>query len=393
MNTNSQDSNIGLVDVRAASPLRSHVLYGDAEMRALELAWDDLYARAPDASVHLSRAWLGPFLDTGRYRGTLTAVTIWHGNKLVALLPLAIRRLGGVRMAVPLGTGLQSYLGVLVDPESNDAVDCIAECCLRSNLFDMLVLHDTSTSDTHTQQFVTCLARSGALVRRDDRGTCHRIRFAGSYEDFVEAQFSKKSARNLRQEERKIRTNANAEIECYIAPQITDEVLSRIAAIQVRSRLKERGGAVLGRPFYRKLVTSLARANMARVWIATVAGADAAFAVGLTPHRQHHCIYTAFDQEYERMFVGKLLLIEVVRDAATRGVTMLDFGHGNQEYKQSWANDSHQVQRIFIGTGARGRLVAGFFGGIWALIRIPWIRNTIRGVRRALWMHPGARWK
>ena len=63
-------------------------------------AWDDLFVRAADAPPFLSRSWMRTFVEEGRLPGTPLFVLARSGTKLVALFPLAIRRVLNIKIAV-----------------------------------------------------------------------------------------------------------------------------------------------------------------------------------------------------------------------------------------------------------------------------------------------------
>ena len=67
--------------------------------------WDDLFARAVDAPPYLARSWVSTFIEGGRLLGTAEFMLAWCEGKLVALFPLAVRKVLGVKVAAPIGTG------------------------------------------------------------------------------------------------------------------------------------------------------------------------------------------------------------------------------------------------------------------------------------------------
>ena len=99
--------------------------------------WDDLFARAVDAPPFLSRPWVCTFIQEGRIKGTPLFILAWCGTKLVALFPLAVRKYLTAKIAVPIGTGIPSYLGLLLDPGYRSVTEDIADIITSKRVFDV----------------------------------------------------------------------------------------------------------------------------------------------------------------------------------------------------------------------------------------------------------------
>ena len=102
------------------------VVCGSAAITELAQDWDDLFNRAVGAPPYLSRFWVKPFVETGKLSGEIVLIVARYDGKLIALLPVSVRRIMGVLIAEPLGSGEPSYLGLLLDPDYNEAVEYIA---------------------------------------------------------------------------------------------------------------------------------------------------------------------------------------------------------------------------------------------------------------------------
>lgn len=99
----------------------------------------------------------------------------------------------------------------------------------------------------------------------------------------------------------------------------------------------------------------------------------------------------AFRLEHAPLSIGKWILIRTIEDACTVGARTFDFGQGDAEYKRFWANDAHQIERVFVGRGVLGGLVARGLAAAWNLARQPKVRAAIRRARWLLWRARGGR--
>lgn len=360
--------------------LTVRVLRGKAQINALAADWRDLFSRATSASAHLSPAWLGGWIESSHLQETTLAIAAWESRQLVALLILRIRMRYGLRFAEPLGTGIPSYLGLLLDPRCRPAAREVAQLCVTQRLFHVLVMHDVRSDDLATQSMLEAFDKLRSTQWQVPRAVCWRIRLDGSYETYLNAQTSGKRRAKLRWEERQLQKEGKVVVEKYSGSEVTDAVLERITRIQESSWMMRRGAVVFRSPLYRRLFLNLAETGLARAWLMTIDGQDAAFVLGIAAHGQLDYAYTAFALQYERLSIGKVLTAHVIRDACAEGVMYFDFGHGDADYKRFWANDSQIVSRAFVGCGLRGKIAATAIAAAWRAARYERLRKLARRV-------------
>lgn len=370
---------------RNNSGLTIQLISGREALEHMGSSWDALFEQVSWAPFQLSRPWLQQMamLSTPR-SGQLVVVCAFDGNMLVAMFAMVIRRWLTVKEGRPLGSRVPGYLGILADPERVDALREIVWFCLQQRVFDVLCLNDVSTDDRATHGMIDLFLAQGALILYERRSVCRRIHLQSSYEDYLTSQTSSKRRAKLRWEERRLSQSASIVIERYIGREVTSEIIDRIAQIQEHSWLKERGAPILNTPFYRSLYLALASAGMARVWLMKVDGVDGAFWLGVVAKETIHAVHTAFKMEYDRLSIGKILLGQVIRDACEEDLLILDFGHSDSEYKRFWSNDSHVVDRFFVGVSMAGKVVARSLHCGWRVARNPKIRIMLRTARLRL---------
>ena len=359
-------------------------LLGYEALIAIRDSWEDLFSRSTGAWAYLSPAWQSTFVDHGRLAGRPVAITAWVGDKLVALLLVSVRTQLGTRVAEPVGTGEPSYLGVLHDKKYPEALRMLADAVARERPFDILCLQDLSTNDAPTLEFLSHLEERRYRGYRAHRNLCRWIKLDGTYDDYLKNHKSAKSRKRLRRKERLLCKKYEVVVRHYRGPQITTDVLQRLAAIQNESWMKRRGAAVLGRPFYQDLLLNLARAELARVWILTLDGDDAAFVYALVTRKMLYYAWPAFKLAYESDSVGHVLMNHTVRDACEEGVVDFNFGHGDADYKSFWATHSHDVIRVILARGCRARLLAAANALLWWLGGNRRLRAALQALRSAI---------
>ena len=190
--------------------------------------WDDLFARAVDAPPYLARSWVSTFIEEGRLLGTTVFIQAWCEGKLVALFPLAVRKFLGVKIAVPIGTGQVSYLGLLLDPDYQLAIDYIADLIISKKVFDVYYSEDLSSEDLTTSELLDELVKKGYVRYHVSRNPCCYIELGCSFDEYFRKKASSKSRQNLRRRERRLFENGNVKVEHYVGWEATPEILLRI---------------------------------------------------------------------------------------------------------------------------------------------------------------------
>jgi CelD/BcsL family acetyltransferase involved in cellulose biosynthesis len=348
--------------------------------------WDDLFARAKGASPFLSRYWAKTFVEEGRISGAPLFVLAFSGAKLVALLPIEIRKILNVKIAVPISTGIGTYLGLLIDPDYQSAIKDMADYIISEKIFGVYYNTDVSSEDWATNDLLNELVGCGYSCRKVFRDPCFCMQLGCSFDEYIKRNIPKgKRRRKLRYKERKLYESAEVKVTRYVGEKITPEVNRRVAVIQNESWMKRRGAAVLGKPFYQKLLENMAAGGFGQVWLMTIDGEDAAFVYSFIAHGQHHYFWPAFKLKYEsQLSVGQMLLMRVIRDACEDGIELFDFLYGDASYKRFWSIDCHEVYRVVTGRGFMGHLVVMLCDAFLRLRKIKWLHSFYRRFRMRL---------
>jgi CelD/BcsL family acetyltransferase involved in cellulose biosynthesis len=377
------DKKVGEMNPQQDQKINLQIVEGAEGISEFKEHWDDLFDRATDATPFLSRPWASIFVEEGRIRGTPLFILAWSGPKLVALYSLAVRKCLNVKIAEPIGTGQGSYLGILLDPDYPEVIRYMAEAVRTRCIASLICIEDLWSGDNATNTFFAQLAGNKFLVRRVFRNPCPFIRLGCSFEEYLKNTKSTKSRQTLRKKERRLREKYTVNVEYYNGSEVTAEIIHRIASIQEQSWMKRRGAAILGRPFYRKLLLAMTQAGLGRVWLMTIDGTDAAFVFALVAHKRLYYAWTAFHLEYSLpLSVGQFLTKCTIRDACRDGILSFDFEHGDAEYKRFWSTDNHSVYRVAAGRGVCGNLIAVIYFIEWRLARIKCLKVFYRSLRK-----------
>jgi CelD/BcsL family acetyltransferase involved in cellulose biosynthesis len=348
--------------------LRGEFLRGKEDIQSLSRDWDNLFKRAKDAPVYLSRAWIQTFINHNRFKGKPCLIVVWKDSKLVALLPFYVQRICGISVGKLIGTEEPSYLGLLLDPEYPEAVAVVAETWIREKVAYAFQNKHVFSLDKATHDFIKELNRHGFVYKYGYKRICLCIELGCSFDEFIKKFKSSKSRQTIRRKERKLFENNNVKLDHFTGNEITPQILERIAQIQNESWMKKRGAAILGQPFYQNLLTHMAEAGLSSLWLMTINGDDAAFVYSFITNGKLYYHWPAFKLKYESgLSIGQILLMQSIRDACKEGVRFFDFGHGDAEYKRFWANKTQSVDWVVAGRGLPGHAVILCYRIAWWL--------------------------
>lgn len=374
---------INPANVKTQVALHGELIQGTENILKLSQAWDNLFSRAENAPVYLSRAWIQTFIDEGHYKGKLCFIAVWRQTELAALLPLDIQNVHGIRIGRLISSEVPSYLGLLLDPEYPLAVSIVAETWIKEKVAH--VFHDkfVSSFDKATQSLVTEFNRRGFKSKYGYERICYGIELGCSFDEYFEKYKSAKSRQTIRRKERKLLENKNVKVEYYSGSEINPDVLKRIAQIQEESWLKKRGASILKEPFYEKLLTQMAMSGFGSIWLMTIDGDDAAFVYGSINKGTFDYQWPAFKLKYEsEMSVGQILLMQIIREVCEKKIRYFEFGHGEGEYKKFWSNNTHKVLWVIAGRGILGNIAVYGYQIAWRLAGWKLFKSLYKKIRR-----------
>ncbi len=360
-----------MVEAEQVMPLHGDLIRGADNISNLAQAWDDLFMRVQEAPAFFSRAWAETFISEKRIKASPLLIVVWAGSKLVALLPLRVRRFCGIRVAEPIGIFGGASLGLLADLNYTGAVQAVADVWVRERVAPAFFNKYLSSLDKVTNKLMAELACRGFTCKFGHQRPCRWIKLGCSFDDYLKNNKSGKSRQTIRRKERMLCKKKEVKQEYYTGIEVTPQIISRIAAIQQESWMKRRGAAVLNQPFHQRLLLNMAKEGFGHVWLLRIDNEDAAFVYAYIAHGNLNYAWTAFKLKYRTSgSVGMVLTSWTIRKACEEGILSYDFGFGDAEYKQFWATDNHDVVMAVAGQGAPGYLIVLCYRVMWRLAKI-----------------------
>lgn len=358
------------------SELRCQIVRGIDSVAMLTRDWDDLFKRAQKAPPFYSRAWVQTFISENNIKGTPLLVTVWSDSKLVALLPLTISSYCGIKVAMGTPTTTLCCTGILADPNYQEAIRVIAETWVQEKIAHAFYNKYTTTKDEFTNKLFAELTRHGFVCRHWHRHIGLQAHLEPTFEMCLKTSRTRKQREKLLYHERRVFKSGDVKVVRYTDEQITPEITKRIADIQENSWVKAQGAAVLGQPFYQKLLIEMGKADIGCVWLMTKDGDDIAFLYASRVHNSLYPKWMAYKLEHgssSTLSFGKVLYMQMVRDACNEGIDLIDLGFGKDKWKRLWATDRYIIDTFISGHGLIGRVAVICCWVIRKCTRFKWL--------------------
>jgi len=264
----------------------------------------------------------------------------------VALLPLYLRRVGGVRIVRLVGHGPADELGLLCAPEDQAE----AGAALRAAL-----------EDVHADVFLGSTVRGDADWPRLLRATVlgaeatPALGLEGrTWDDFLAAR-SSNFRQQVRRRERALHAHGLRYRLCDDRARL-DRDLDLLFALHRRRWSGGESEFTRREAFHREFATLAFERGWLRLWFLELNGAAAAAWYGLRFGAVDWYYQAGRDPARDRSAVGFVLLAHSLREAMADGMREYRFGRGGEEYKSRFTGDGSTVETVVLGRGLKGRL-------------------------------------
>jgi CelD/BcsL family acetyltransferase involved in cellulose biosynthesis len=306
----------------------------------IETAWSTLADVIPHVTPfqlpHWQLTWWRHFGS-----GQLLALSWWHKDLLVGIVPCFLHRWEGRRQTTLIGSGISDYLEPLIHPEHRVEVIGGLQSYLQSS-------HDWDICNWQDLAADTCLSQLKGSVLEPDMN-CSEVPLIGSFEEFWKNR-STDMRRNLRRYSDRARSMGAIGFQAVSsADQGLLDALVRLHA----ARWERRGesgmiAANSSGPFLRDVTNAFAARNTLRYFVIRFREKVAAILLAFVSRNIVYAYLSAFDPEYEVFGFGRNLLYEAFRFAYGNHYAAWNFCRGNEHYKFSWGAQTIEKRRLIL---------------------------------------------
>ncbi|MGZ4409167.1 MAG: GNAT family N-acetyltransferase [Gaiellaceae bacterium] len=342
---------------RADEQLRVELLSTEAELAALAPAWDELVGAMPRPSPFMLNTWLVEWWRHYGAGGRMAVRAAFRGDRLVAGLPLCVRRRLGLRTLEFIGGTKAALADVILRAGEGDPIAA--------------VVAETGDDSDHDFANVFGLPAESRLARTPGWGDLRLIErleapvldLSDGWDAVYERKFSAKGRQERRRRRRQLEQLGSVEISVARKPDelgaAFDDAMSLYA---LRWQRRREGSGLLssaGAGFYRSALLRLADQDVPRVLTLRLDGRPVAANVYLRFSGTLYGLAMAFDPAFARYSPGREALCSVLEAAASEGVTRVEFLGTATGDKQRFADRLEPLyQGIGLAETLRGRLGA-----------------------------------
>ncbi len=335
----------------------------EAGLARLQPQWDVLVRAMPRPSPFMLHGWVLEWWRHHRDDSALAVEVAYRDGRLVAVLPMVIRRRGVIRVAEFLGSRESALADILLDAEEDSSVGTHLLGRLAQRNPDMVDLFGLP-ANSH----VSRSAKAGLrVIRRADAPVLHLGRpWPTVYRAKTNTRERNHNSRRRKQLERLGHLEVTVARESP-ALDIALEDAFRVHAARWAGRPDgSTFGTTDGEVFHRAAMRQLAAIDVVRIITLRLDGKPIAFNYyfvfcgRMYGHRQ------AFDPEFARFSPGQVCLLAAIEAASAEGVTRVEFLGGREHYKVKLADEFDPIYEA-IG------LTSGVRGSAAAIAKIGWI--------------------
>ncbi len=341
---------------------RLEIVSSSERLSELEHQWTQLW-QASDALIFQSHGWISAWWNTLKSQNqvALRVGLVWSGDRLVAVVPLAITRRKGLRFLEWAAAAYTDYGDILRAPDCTDAALARVWTQIRQAGGYDLVFINRLLPDAAAWRLFDPETKGGAKLRPNHREEISS-RMAGDWNSGAAwfASHPKKVRHNHRRSIRILEEAGTVQFRLLGHDEPLGPVLQKLALL--KRKWLERTGRSVSELFDESaealpaLVDVLARAGILRLFVIEVNGLVAAISVNFVQRDTMMAWVTTYDPDYARASPGMVLIFEYVQWSFDHGLKMVDLLCGGEAFKDRLATHTVALQSL-MGTGsAKGSL-------------------------------------
>jgi CelD/BcsL family acetyltransferase involved in cellulose biosynthesis len=314
----------------APAPLSTTLEALSADLAGEWEALADRVAGAPFLRAGWVQAWWRAF-----GRGSLSVWCVRRGSELAAVLPVRTRG-GRVTATANDHTPVFGPLAEPGDPLTELGATVFA-ASFRSVTLPLL------RPGAQIDALEAAAVAAGRRTLRREQGRLPLVTFDGAspYERLPSGRRA-----DLRRCRRRLDELGRVTLQQTTTEANLDAALNDLVALEAMGWKGERRVAVASRPttaaFYREVAGWAAHEGMLRLYVLRVDERPVAATLGLAAHGELYLLKAGFDPALARCSPGRLLLAEVLADAAASGLRCAHLLGRPEAYKVEWADDFEQ---------------------------------------------------
>jgi CelD/BcsL family acetyltransferase involved in cellulose biosynthesis len=340
--------------------LESRIIEDVASLSALAEAWSGLQPsiRYPFQELGWYTAWARTIGLTGGRR--LKCVTLWDGTRLVAVLPLTLRRHKGIRLLEWIGARVTDYCDAIVAPgvDPQEALRLLWESLRRKVGFDLLRLGQVRT-DALISGFVDGIDH---WVETREGAFSIALKWS-SGEEWLTTRSQK-----ARYEARRLMRQMDKEgyrIKIWQAPEPLEPMLAAVIE-QKQAWVRSRGFRSFiideqGPEFLAAMAREMAARGLLHLSAVQYRDQFIACHLGFQRGDTFYFYVPTYDAAFAKKRVGNTLREYLIMSACDRGLKKFDMLLGAHEYKSQYDAVEEPMRTLVVPRGLLGKAAVEYY--------------------------------
>lgn len=327
--------------------MRCELVTSFAQLEKLKYEWDRLWKMTSRQDVYSSFFWTKAIWKTYGHRRSICTPVVWMGNRIVAILPLAVEN----KIVRFLGSPHADVHEFLIEPGvSKDVVANALRTLEASTIPWRKCVFDNipDESDTHAALDALQSPWSKRLLL-SAVGVCPFLELQ-SIPQVTAMQFCRK--RHLRQLQNRLHRDGELVFRMIDDPEevlrhlpaFFDQHISRWAQEGIVSKFTQQEPCA----FAGALVEELGAAKMLRFAVLELDQRVIAYHFGMWANGRSYYYKPSFDLRLRNRSPGQVLLGFLIENSIRLGDRFFDLGLGNEPYKQRFSNRISLVRTLEI---------------------------------------------
>ena len=318
------------------------VVYGRAMLPGLESQWRALCKRSVEDNVYYAPAYMLALLDSVAASSDVKIVTGWDGNRLIAFLPVILRKLtvpGLIASGEAWRTDYTNNCLPLLDDEQPDAAACTILHGLLMLKRSEWVVPELNSEGAVCHALRRALESCGAPYSLDREFERASLSIGPSFDEHMKAHVSSKRRRELARNRRRLEENGKLTLRTETSGPGLVEAVQAFLTLEASGWKGSRGTALACSPetkaFAKQAYGTSSIESASRVDLLLLSGKPIAAGVIVFSGSTGFTVKGAYDEAYGSFGAGLLLEQEVIKsfltdrwakrlDAATNGRHVID---------------------------------------------------------------------
>jgi CelD/BcsL family acetyltransferase involved in cellulose biosynthesis len=304
------------------------------------------------------RAYLRAFVPGAR----LLIITVRRQQSLCLVLPLVTER--GTFSKIPvrkLRSAVNNWggrLDAIRKPDQDGDAAILAAWSYLKDLggWDLLQLQYSLHGSAIGQLAAAARADGFEVIDQPDRPSPY-VLIPTDPELLKQMPLNSRLRRELRQVRRQL--SARGTLNFYRLDASDRDELERFYQLEASGWKGREGSSILSlglRPFFDEIAESATHFGYFSLYLLELNEDLLAAHFGFTLRKCYYSVIVAYNESFADLSPGHLIISEIVRDCAERGVCCFDVTGQDQGWKLKWTNQTQAVSHYHIFRGARGSL-------------------------------------